>query len=379
MNKLPFFFISIFIIIFSIILGTDLKHHIYTFLQAASRMKTSHEDYKIFHYIIMKGNPYLKNIPRKLIQYDKKIYDFRKLFHVETLMILKDGNIIIEEYFKNNSYNSKFNLFSAVKTLISLAIGILQDKQLLNINDQVSKYLDWSPFKNTTIKNVLEMSSGYADPLIHWYIDMAYDYFGYNLTDRCKNYKVNKKLIPGTYFRYSNLNTQILSEIIKKITGIPAYQFIHDNIYKNVAKSDGLWSTDRVNNIKYFCCLFINTEDFLRFGKLILDKGKANGKQIISEKYIHDMFIPNNKLIDSEYPTENNYFYGFHAWTLTVNKTKVNYFSGLQGQYTFIFNDYNLVVTMFSSDEKSGGRKYNEPMQIKIIQTIKEMLKIGLF
>ena len=193
-------------------------------------------------------------------------------------MILKDGNIIIEEYFKNNTYKSKFNLFSAAKTLISLAIGILQDRKLLNINEQVSKYLDWSPFKNTTIKNVLEMSSGYADPLIHWYIDMAYDYFAYNLTDRCKNYKVNEKIIPGTYFRYSNLNTQILSEIIKKITGIPAYQFIHDNIYINIAKFDGLWSTDRVNNVKYFCCLFINTEDFLRIGKLILDKGKANGK-----------------------------------------------------------------------------------------------------
>ena len=374
MNKLYLFFISFFIVIFSAILSTDLKHHIYTFFQAVSRMKTSHDDYKIFLNVIMKGNPYLKDIPRKLIQYDKKKFDFQKQFHVETLMILKDGNIIIEEYFKNNTYKSKFNLFSAAKTLISLAIGILQDRKLLNINEQVSKYLDWSPFKNTTIKNVLEMSSGYADPLIHWYIDMAYDYFAYNLTDRCKNYKVNEKLIPRKYFRYSNLNTQILSEIIRNIKGIPAYQFNHDNIYINIAKFDGLWSTDRLNNVKYFCCLFINTEDFLRIGKLILDKGKANGKQIISEKYIHDMFIPNNKLIDSEYPTENNYFYGFHAWTLTVNKTKVNYLNGLQGQYTFIFSDYNLVVTMFSTDQKSGGRKYNEPMQIKIIKQIKEML-----
>ena len=376
MNKLHFFLISFFIIIFSIILSTDLKHHIYTFFQAASRMKTSHNDYKMFPNIIMKGNPYLKDIPRKIIQYDKKKYDFQKQFHAETLMILKDGNIIIEEYFKKNTYKSKFNLYSAVKTLISLAIGILQDRKLLNINDQVSKYLDWSPFKNTTIKNVLEMSSGYADPLIHWYIDMAYDYFAYNITNRCKNYKVDKNIIPGTYFRYSNLNTQILSEIIKKITGIPTYQFIHDNIYINIAKFDGLWSTDRVKNVKYFCCLFINTEDFLRFGKLILDKGKANDKQIISEKYIHDMFIPNNKIIDSENHTENNYFYGLHAWTLTVNKTKVNYFSGLQGQYSFIFSDYNLVVSMFSSDEKSGGRTYNEPMQIKIINQIKEMLNL---
>ena len=77
----------------------------------------------------------------------------------------------------------------------------------------MSKYLDWSPFNNTIIKNVLEKSSGYA---FHWYIDMAYEYFGYNLTDRRKNYKVNTKIIPGTYYRYFNLNTQILSELLKK-------------------------------------------------------------------------------------------------------------------------------------------------------------------
>ena len=63
----------------------------------------------------MKENPYLKNIPLKLIQYAKKIYEFQTKFNAETLMILKDGNIIIEEYFKKNTPYSKFNLFSAVK------------------------------------------------------------------------------------------------------------------------------------------------------------------------------------------------------------------------------------------------------------------------
>ena len=378
MNHLNYLLLSSFLIIIaSIIFGTNLKHDIYTFIQAISRMKTSHDDYKIFPYIIMKGNPNLKNIKRELIKYDKEKYNFNKKFYAETLMILKDDKIIVEEYYNNNKYNSKFNLFSAVKTLISLTIGILQDRKLLNINDKVSKYLDWSPFINiTTIKNVLEMSSGYGDPLLNWYIDMAYDYFGYNLTDRCKNYRINKNIIPGTYYRYSNLNTQILYEIISKITKKPGYKFIQDNIYFNIIKTDNKWSTDRVYNVKSFCCLFINTEDFLRLGKLILDKGKANGKQIISEKYINDMFIPNTNLIDSEIQTDHNYFYGLQSWTLTVDNIKVNYLHGLQGQLTLIFNQFNLVVTMFASDLKSGGRPYNEPMQINIIREIIKMLNL---
>ena len=375
MGKIQIIIISsLFIITIAIIIRSDITHHIYTIIQAASRMKTSHEDYKIFPKKIIQGNPNLKEIKRDIIKYDKKKYDFNKKYHIETLMILKDDKIIIEDYFNDNDIYSRFNLFSATKTIISLGIGILQDRNLLNINDQVSKYLKWSPFKNATIKNVLEMSSGYADPIINWYLDMGFDYFGYNLTDRCKNYPINEKLKPGTMHRYSNLNTQILSEIIKSITNVEPYEFIQDNIYKFIAKNDGIWSTDRVGNIKAFCCLFLNTEDFLRFGKLILDKGYFDGKKIISEQYINDMFTPNEDIYDSEYPEEKNDFYGFQAWTMNYEGIKVNYFCGLLGQYTFIFNDYNMVVTMFSSDEKAGGRIYNQPMQRKIIKDILDML-----
>ncbi len=132
---------SLLIITIAIIIRTNIRHHIFTLIQAASRMKTSHDDYKIFPKIILEGNPLLKDIPRQLITYDKQKYDFEKKFHIETLMILKDDKIILEEYFKNNNKNSQFNLFSATKTIISLAIGILQDRNLLNINDPVSKYL----------------------------------------------------------------------------------------------------------------------------------------------------------------------------------------------------------------------------------------------
>ena len=88
------------------------------------------------------------------------------------------------------------------------------------------------------------------------------------------------------------------------------------------------------------------------------------------------MFIPNTNLIDSEIPTDHNYFYGLQSWTLTVDNIKVNYLHGLQGQLTLIFNQFNLVVTMFASDLKSGGRPYNEPMQINIIREIIKMLNL---
>ena len=58
---------SLLIITIAIIIRTNIRHHIFTLIQAASRMKTSHDDYKIFPKIILEGNPSLKDIPRQLI------------------------------------------------------------------------------------------------------------------------------------------------------------------------------------------------------------------------------------------------------------------------------------------------------------------------
>ena len=109
--------------------------------------------------------------------------------------------------------------------------------------------------------------------------------------------------------------------------------FIYENIYKYIGREKAEWSTDRVGNIKAFCCLYLNIEDFLRFGKLILDKGKIGDKDIVSKFYLDEMFKPNQNLIEYK---EGNYiynFYGLQGWTLnTDDGYKIKYLWGIQGQ-----------------------------------------------
>ena len=85
---------------------------------------------------------------------------------------------------------------------------------------------------------------------------MGFDYFSYNLTDRLINYKV--KYNPGEYYAYKNLNTQILGLLIETISKQKLNDFIYENIYKYIGREKAEWSTDRVGNVKAFCCLFLN-------------------------------------------------------------------------------------------------------------------------
>ena len=333
-----FYIFSISIIFIALILSTSYKHLAMTIFQLLYYHGSSHQDNKIFPSVIIKGNPKLPPIDRNLIKYDKSNNIFSN-YSMETIMVLHKNKIVLEEYFNNNNPNTHYNLYSATKSIISLGIGILQDRNLLSINDSIKKYLPFLPLNNqTTIKNILEMSSGYSLPLIFpKMVDMGLDYFAYNTTDRLINYKVSNN--PGEYFIYKNLNTQVLGLLIEKLSGQKLNEFIYENIYKYIGRENAEWSTDRVGNVKAFCCLYLTVEEFLRFGKLILDKGKVGDKVIISEKYLNDMFSPNKKLKEIDEKGENNYFYGLQAWTVnTHDGHKVKYFWGIQGQYNIVIS-----------------------------------------
>ena len=365
--------LSVIIIFIAIILSTEYKHTAMTLFQLLYYHKSSHEDNTIFPSVFMEGNQTIPKIERDLIKYDKTKIDFSK-DSANSILVLHKNKIVIEEYYNNSTYSSKYNLFSATKTIISLAIGILQDRNLLSINDRIKKYLPFLPLKDeTTIKNVLEMSSGYEMKSKYLFmVDMGFDYFAYNLTDRVINYRVSYN--PGEYFIYKNLNTQVLGLLIEKISKQKLNDFIYENIYKYIGREKVEWSTDRAGNVKAFCCLYLTNEDFLRFGKIILDKGKVGDKVIVSEKYINEMFNPNSKLI-SPFSGEKNTFYGLQAWTVNTNDGhKIKYFSGLLGQYNIIVDDLDILISIVSTDKKKGKRQNFENIVKNYVENARKVI-----
>ena len=368
------FLISIIVIFVAAFLSSEYKHLAMTVFQLLYYHGSTHQDNKIFPSVFMEGNSKIQKIERNLVKYDKSQFDFSKRSK-ETFIVLYKNKIVIEEYYNNNTDNSYFNLYSATKTIVSMGVGILQDRKLLSINDKIKNYLPFLPFKDeTTIKDILQISSGYSFPkILPFIVDMGIDYFSYNLTDRLINYKADYN--PGEYFIYKNLNTQVLTLLIEKVSGKKLNEFIYENIYKYIGRSRAEWNTDRVGNIKGFCCLYLTPEDFLKFGKLILDKGRVGDKIIISEQYLKEMFTPNQKLIDIFDGGDNNYFYGLQGWTLnTHDGYKIKYFSGIQGQYNIIVEDLDLLISIFSTDKKKGRRKNFENIVLEIVEDVRKVL-----
>ncbi|MCL2155543.1 MAG: serine hydrolase, partial [Leptospirales bacterium] len=172
----------------------------------------------------------------------------------------------------------------------------------------------------------------------------------------------------GVRHRYQSGVTELLSLIVANAVGTTLSEYASEKLWTPIgAEHDALWSLDRDNGIeKAYCCFNTNARDFARIGQLILNKGKWNGKQVISEKFINEATTPAVWLKDGD--TERNVdFYGYQWWRLVRNGIEVKYARGIQGQYIFVIPEKKMVVVRLGHKrEVKIENNYNYPKDVEM-------------
>jgi CubicO group peptidase (beta-lactamase class C family) len=118
-----------------------------------------------------------------------------------------------------------FGLASITKQFTAACIGVLEKKQLLNVNDDVRKHVPQLPFFGDTIriKHLLNHTSGLRNH------NVLLDLKGFDLDHRGYTNKMIEQLTflqkdvnnrPGAKMLYANTNYVLLALIIKKISGL---------------------------------------------------------------------------------------------------------------------------------------------------------------
>ncbi|PCH71519.1 MAG: serine hydrolase [Bacteroidales bacterium] len=291
-------------------------------------------------------------------------------------IVIKDGKILYEEYWDGYGTESLSNIFSATKSIVSLLIGIAIDQGKINsVNDPIGKYLkEFSGDErgNITIKNLLTMSSG-----LDW--DEAYSsptsittkaYYGENLREVSTDQQLIEK--PGIRFRYQSGNTQLLAFIVEEAAGETISKYAERMLWKPMqATQPALWSVDKKDgDEKSFCCFNTNARDVARFGQLVLNKGRWNGKQLVSEKYILEATKAASEILNEE-KTEALNFYGYQYWILPYLEMNIPYMRGHRGQYIYCIAEKNTVVVRL-------GKQKDKTKQGQITLDIPKYVDIAL-
>jgi CubicO group peptidase (beta-lactamase class C family) len=217
--------------------------------------------------------------------------------------------LVVEQYWQGHQASDPINSMSMVKTLLALMIGVAIDEgRIGSIQDSVGTYIaEWAddPRGSITLADLLYMQSGLVndsrtDTLRS---DLVKLYGGSDAQKLALSLPLERP--PGEAFDYSNFNSQILSVVLERATGVAFGDYLSSRLWQPLGAGDGFLWLDRPNgNAKPFCCFFATAQDWVRLGQMLLHGGNVGKTQVIPSGWIEQMLQPS--------PLEPTF--GLHIW-----------------------------------------------------------------
>lgn len=244
------------------------------------------------------------------------LMDLLKNNGTRAFILLKDGKIVIEEYFGNNlagtalfNKASSWYWASAGKTLTSFIVGKAQEDGYLKITDKSSDYLGsgWTSLTSQkesliTIRHQLTMTTGLDDGVA--------DNHSFQPADLI--YKSDA----GTRWAYHNGPYTLLEKVVANAVGQDFDNYFNTSLRDKIGM-DGQWIWSSNDHVYYS-----TARSMARFGLLMLNKGKWGSEPVLSDNsYFTAMISPSQNINNS---------YGYLWW--------------LNGQASFMAPESQLII-----------------------------------
>lgn len=309
-------------------------------------------DHKIFPYRTATNDsvkftfttPDKPKAPRTLTFGDKE-YDFDEYLKKNktvAFLVIKNDTLLCEKYYRGYNEASVVASFSMAKSVTSILIGCAIDDGLIrSVEEPVIKYvpeLKGRGMDEMSIKNLLQMTSGmkYNESYTNPFGDAATYYYGTNLRKQLYKRELEKK--PGTEFSYSSGDTQMLGLVLERaLKGKKITEYLQERLWKPLGMEyDATWSLDRKKEglEKTFCCINARARDFAKLGRLYLNKGKWNDKQIVSKEWVEVSTTADT--MDGGAP-----YYKYQWW---LEKGGNYTATGILGQFVYVCPSKNIII-----------------------------------
>ena len=224
-----------------------------------------------------------------------------------SFIVIKDDAILYEGYFSGYNRDSIVTSFSMAKSVTSALVGIAIDEgRIGSVDDPVIYYLPelrGRGLDGVTIRHLLLMASGIryvSDDEITGLAELS-PFSDDGLSYNYPNLRSQALAVapddngPGAEFNYNNYNPTLLGIILERTTHMPVAQYLREKIWEPLGMEyPASWSLDSEASgfEATLCCLNGRAIDFAKFGRLFLNNGNWNGKQIISEQWVKESTSP---------------------------------------------------------------------------------------
>lgn len=235
------------------------------------------------------------------------------------LLVLHDGEVVAERYAPGFGADTKLPSWSIAKCVTAVVVGLMVSDGRLSL-DAPAPVAAWAqagdPRGAITLRHLLTMSAGLghreglaaptADTMRMLFTDGAAD---------MASFAEAKPLAhrPGSRFVYSTATSMILSDIATRmLTDSPdperrraaMAQFLRERLADPVGLPSLTAEYDARGTMIGGAMMHMTARDYARFGEFLRRRGRAEGRQILSERWIDFMTRP----------SAANAAYGGHIW-----------------------------------------------------------------
>ena len=293
--------------------------------------------------------------------------------YIDGLLILKDGDIVFEQYYGHLQPELPHLMNSVSKSVVALVAGKLAAEGVIDLSKPVSHYvpeLAKSGYAPDSLQTVLDMRDG---------SDYSEDYPDFTTTFRLQDCAIgwtDANYCPddgptGLYeflptvgrdasklgkFSYRSGSTNVIGWVLEAATGQPLAELISEHIWQPMgAEFDANITVDKGGFVLADHGMSSTLRDLTRLGLLVLNDGKALGNEVIPAPFIQDILEqqgdPNWPYPAPEGDTPS---YRSFWWGEGNSGGDVSGY-GIHGQFVRVVPEDKLVITLYSTWPRADG------------------------
>ncbi len=272
---------------------------------------------------------------------------------VESILIVRNGKLILEEYFWGQWADNPHEISSCTKSLTAMITGAAWDRGLVDLEKFVTDYFPdytdslWAKERYPiTVRHILAMDSG-----TQWDDTSSAGRPSLLLlaSRDIADYMLNMPLVatPGTRYNYDNGLPALQGLLIERATGEALDAFADRTVLRPLGITNYSWVKTHDHGRPLAAGGFIMRPlDAAKLGQVMLDDGMWRGKRILSSAWVKHSTV--------QQTSSDDYPYSFY-WHLTNEKhrhiEKIDGYSamGQGGQFIMILPGQRTVIVINSA------------------------------
>jgi CubicO group peptidase (beta-lactamase class C family) len=293
--------------------------------------------------------------------------------YIDGLLILKNGDIVFEQYYGSLKPELPHLMNSVSKSVVALVAGKLAAQGVIDLDKPVSHYvpaLAKSGYAPDSLQTVLDMRDG---------SDYTEDYPDFTTTFRLQDCAIGwtdadycpKNGPESLYeflpmigrdeaklgkFSYRSGSTNVIGWVLEAATGQPLAELISEHVWQPMgAEFDANITVDKGGFVLADHGMSSTLRDLTRLGLLVLNNGKALGKEVIPAPFIQDILAQQGDP-NWPYPAPEGYTPSYRSfWWGEGNSGGDVSGYGIHGQFVRVVPEADLVITLYSTWPRADG------------------------